>query len=30
MPDYEERMAGVARNIAEQRIELAMAVLEAA
>ncbi|HXD53528.1 MAG TPA: class I SAM-dependent methyltransferase [Solirubrobacteraceae bacterium] len=29
MPDYEERMAGVARNIVEGRIELVMAVLVA-
>jgi len=26
MPDFEVRMAGVARNIVEQRVELAMAV----
>lgn len=29
MPDYEERMASVGRNIAEERIELVMAVLVA-
>jgi hypothetical protein len=30
MPDFEQRMAGLARNVGEQRIALVQAVLEAA